>query len=73
MVALGVGVHWVHSWGLVMGGRGGAYGCVDSVSIYRLTGWLVWLPLGWLSSLDSVAGITAVGMPGKGAPQGVVV
>ena len=73
MVALGVGVHWVQSWGLPMGVCGGAYGCVDRVTVYCLTGWLVRLPLGWLSSLDSVTRIMAVGMPGEGTPQGVVV
>ena len=73
MVVLGVGLHWVQLWGSLMGVCGGVYGCVDRVSIYRLTGWLVWLPLGWLSLLDSVAGITAVGMVGKGPPRGAVV
>ena len=73
VVVLGVGVHWVQSWGLVMGVCGGGYGCVDRVTVYCLTGWLVWLPPGWLSLLDSVTRIMAVGMVGKGPPRGVVV
>ena len=56
-----------------MGVCGGGYGCVDRVTVYCPTGWLVRLPPGWLSVLDSVTGIMVVGVVGKGPPRGAVV
>ena len=62
-VVLWVGVCLIgHRYG-VCWGVGGGYGWV------WLTGWLVWLPPGWLRLLDIVLHLTVAGMARKGGRQ----